>query len=90
MSPSPPISRVPLSGAFSLPRTKCALLASSRVVLASASRSAADSPESSDPSPPLHAASATTVSASSGTPRRRSDMATLPVGRDVPAHRGGQ
>src|SRR4051812_856685 len=81
MSPVPPTSSVPVSGAPSLVRTKCALSAASRVFLAFASRSGADVLEL---PPPLHPAR--TTAATSGTTARRSSMTPpSPCGPDSSA-----
>src|SRR3954468_14381231 len=75
MSPSPPTRSVPVLGTPSLPRTKCALGASSRVFLARPSRSGADSSD-----PPLHAVRpARITAASSGAAARRNSMSTSPA-----------
>src|SRR4051812_42691485 len=75
MSPFPPTRRVPVGGAPSLCSTKCALGVSSKVLLARASRSGADSSE-----PPLQAGrpASTIIAANSGAATRRSSMATSP------------
>src|SRR3954470_11088422 len=71
MSPSPPRTPLAVAGAPLLASWKCTLGAPSRVFLARASRSCADSPGC-DEVPPLPAGPATSRAASSGTPARRS------------------